>query len=343
MSGIQQVVFFTAYSLVWVAVVSIVLVVGPGWKHRALISLGLAVAAVLLIVNGALFIASALPLLLLLGANWKRRAAYGLPVWLLFALYPAYWFGMEQYYQYLAKRDYAVFQDLCKQAEETIYRRVETVEGVMRMRLHAPYTPVSERAKRDGSFADQFGLENPYGKVMLDPHSGPRGFLHSMEESEYPPTYEFLEEVTERGAPPKPPLRRYWSVETEVLVGTKYPRSSRAKDKFRRIETAIVNERKAKYGYTWKDLTTLDLRKRWIAGAEYTILDLDTGEILAKKVGYIFARMYPSGHLNRATWGLGQIQKCANDRRPVLQFISDVLVPTSRSKKEQLTSRNRNG
>jgi hypothetical protein len=69
--------------------------------------------------------------------------------------------------------------------------------------------------------------------------------------------------------------------------------------RYRFVETA--QRREALYGYTWEDLSTRDMRERYIAGGRFTVIDLRTNEVLAERTGFIFAR-HRSGGRDRDFW-----------------------------------------
>lgn len=50
-----------------------------------------------------------------------------------------------------------------------------------------------------------------------------------------------------------------------------------------------VGTRLSRYGYTWDDISTPEDRKYWVAGGRLRVVELDTGEIVAERVGYKLA------------------------------------------------------
>jgi len=66
----------------------------------------------------------------------------------------------------------------------------------------------------------------------------------------------------------------------------------------------IVDTRQSRYGYTWDDISTLEDRKYWVAGGRLRVVDLDTGEVVAERVGYVIERHFgaTSPTFNQTPW-----------------------------------------
>lgn len=65
--------------------------------------------------------------------------------------------------------------------------------------------------------------------------------------------------------------------------------------------TKVVAVPRSRYGYTWREVTTREDREKWIGGGEIAVTDLQTGEILATKTGFLFAK-FPRRPRGQATW-----------------------------------------
>ena len=48
-----------------------------------------------------------------------------------------------------------------------------------------------------------------------------------------------------------------------------------------------IDKRRSRYGFTWEDLSSDEDRKYWIAGSLLKVVDLDTNEIVAERIGYM--------------------------------------------------------
>ena len=49
-----------------------------------------------------------------------------------------------------------------------------------------------------------------------------------------------------------------------------------------------VSKRKAQYGITWDDISTPSDRQNWIAGSSQKIVDMQSNEVIAERIGYMF-------------------------------------------------------
>ena len=58
----------------------------------------------------------------------------------------------------------------------------------------------------------------------------------------------------------------------------------------------------ARYGLRWNDISTAEDRAHWIAGGSLEIVDLETGEVLARRVGYMIDRLQGQHPDGTAPW-----------------------------------------
>src|SRR5262249_9791100 len=129
------------------------------------------------------------------------------------------------------------------------------------------------------------GLEDPYGFAIGDRSDAPIDEFLARREHADPevPRYRFVETLRGRGVPDLPPYQHY-------ELTTAFARSER-----------LVERRQAAYGYTWEDLSTSDMREKYIAGGRLTIVDLRSGEVMAERTGFVFAR-HRGGGRDRDFW-----------------------------------------
>lgn len=66
-----------------------------------------------------------------------------------------------------------------------------------------------------------------------------------------------------------------------------------------------VDTRHSRYGYTWDDNSTPEDRKYWVAGGRLRVVDLETGEVVAERVGYLIEKYFgaTSSTFNQEPWG----------------------------------------
>ena len=280
-----------------------------------------------LLALGALIVAIKVP-----KSRWRKLVA-ALVVLCLFGYLPAS--GIVS--SYLAQRTLteanAHFEMLCKNAGERIVRTVENVEGVVWMKW---------RDKLDVSDDyDQFKLSDPYGRdcnwegcieQLLRATSGLN--LDPSKKEPFHTGYRFVESVD----PATRQLNRY----TRQLYRP-HDREAKYTETLVRAELVHqgIKERTARYGITWDDISTREDRERWIAGSSLKVLDLQTNEVIAERVGY----MIDLGQGNRAgfrtPWLFAQQTACPSfpqigpqdsrrrrTYRETVTFVSKVLLST---------------
>ena len=79
------------------------------------------------------------------------------------------------------------------------------------------------------------------------------------------------------------------------------------------------------FGYLWEDISTDDMRSRWIAGGRIRIFDLKSGSVLAERTGFYFAR-HLNGALTKYPWAGASGIRCPV-RHSTSEFVLSVLVP----------------
>lgn len=201
--------------------------------------------------------------------------------------------------------DVAYVQELCaRSGGDKIYRRVDNVEGVFQMTAR-PYTT-------DAIWRDQYGMQDPWGKAQGDSDStlagsGPSIALGPNSIGTGIHGYRFLEQRTAPGESTQPYLRR--------IPGKNL--------------STYVSDLRSRYGYQTEDITTPEMRKRWIAGGRITIVDLRTQEVLAERVGYFKA----IGKKSSMPWyesGAYSTRRMCPNNSHLSKFLTSVLIPPTK-------------
>jgi len=175
------------------------------------------------------------------------------------------------------EEDVAYVKELCaKNGGDKIYRTVENVEGVFQMRARNP--------DQDAQLRDQFGMFDPWGYAQDDisDMGVPVGYKAD--------TYRYFEMQPAYGVK-GPPFRRKIEVDTGRKVGDVVWNAlpEKKNEAIWEYRTFEVTKLRSRYGYITEDLSTPEMRKRWIAGGRIKIVDLQTNEVLAERVGYFRA------------------------------------------------------
>ncbi len=207
------------------------------------------------------------------------------------------------------EEDVAYLKELCAaHAGDKIYRTVDDVQGVFQMKAYDP--------DPDFQWSDQHGMVEPwvvahYGDQRSRPsHLGIRGN-----------GYWFIEGQPGYGLGEGPPYTRHLLASTKDKVENPNSDASIDAEGFALERQEVkVQTLKSRYGYTTEDLTTPDLRKRWIGGGKLTIIDLQTKEVIAEWTDYYRA----TGAQVKMAWANGV--SCRRGES-ILGFIRSVLRP----------------
>lgn len=224
---------------------------------------------------------------------------FGSPIILFFILAFEGWQERRQF-----EADVNYVRELCaKHGGDKIYRTVDNVEGVFQI-TNRPYIT-------EAGWQDQYGMQDPWGKAQGDSDStlaggGPSIPLGKNGVRTGVDGYQFLEQHTAFGESNKPYLRR-----------------TRGNNM-----SAYVSTLQSRYGYQTEDISTPEMRKRWIAGGRIKIINLQTREILAERVGYFrsigkYASMHWAGASAYGTEGI-----CPN-KSQLGQFLTSTLHPSA--------------
>jgi len=218
--------------------------------------------------------------------------------------------------------DVAYVKELCaKHGGEKIYKTVDNVEGVFQMKARNP--------DPEGQWRDQYGMVDPWGMAQGDRHSP--AFLSTRGRG-----YWFFEQQPGYGKPEGPPYRRNYLSPTGQLRRDTHPGADFKDDPALTTKTIEVTKLRSRYGYYIEDLSTKEMRSRWIAGGRIKVIDLQTKEVLAEQVGYFRAM----GSASKMKWaGIHGTAHFCPHGRSLDQFLMDVLKPVDTSPtNEQLSS-----
>ncbi len=193
----------------------------------------------------------------------------------------------------------AMFAERCKKSGEFIHRTAENVEGVFLMKLRP----------NDINYGDQYKLDDPYGRD----HGGDifvqsmlRGFnTPPSKPTAYTPRrlgYHYVEALD-----PKDGKRyRYTGSIKEVTHTTSILMGGDGKTTFK-TKDFVIDKLPApgampRYGLTYDDISTREERDYWIAGSSLKVIDLQTNEVMAERIGYMMDRGHGDRNSGRSPW-----------------------------------------
>lgn len=256
-------------------------------------------------------------------------------------------FRQIEYRNKLAKAQ-ALFDERCKTAGERIHRTVDNVEGILLMKLRPDGVNYGEQFKMDDPYGSDYGGE---GYLL--------GFMRGYHPHSMPPV---------PGAPPRIGYRyvdavdskdgeRYRYTGSRKSVGRMDANAPNVQVDLKRdpnfdlnIYRFILDKIHAtgatpRYGVTYDDISTGRDRDYWIAGSSLKVIDLQTNEVIAERIGYMMDRAQGSIAGGRSPWLLAANLACPGFQRsplrPIqpgrgssaqlgqtLDFVEKVLIPT---------------
>ncbi len=196
-----------------------------------------------------------------------------------------------------AKLDEAMarFEAHCKSAGEKIVRTVENVDGVMWMKWR-------EGISNANNFADQFKLNDPYGQdcgaedCILRLLRATKGVeLDPKRELPHHRGYRFVEARDPRDGM----LYRY-----TLRLDRPFDHDRKWLESFIKpeLDREVISQMTARYGVAWDDISTREDREHWIAGGSLKVIDLQSNEVIAERVGYMVDQGQGSQAGFRSPW-----------------------------------------
>lgn len=234
----------------------------------------------------------------------------------------------------------AMWRERCKTAGEKIYKKVEGVEGVYLMKIRPTAT----------NYGNQYELSDPFGDDV-----GGDGYIMSFLRGFYTPPKEVNANTPPRHAylyveaqDPKDGQRYRYTGGMKV-VGKKdvtHPNIQRALQLNPNFDVNnygfVIDKVPApgqapRYGVTYDDISTREEREYWIAGSSLKVVDLQTSEVIAERIGYMVDWAQGSQVGGRSPWLLAANNACPQfaDRHGASaqtnqteKFVEKVLKPT---------------
>ncbi len=229
----------------------------------------------------------------------------------------------------------AMFEERCKKAGIFIHRKVPDVEGILVMKLRP----------RETNYGKQFQMDDPYGHDL-----GGDGYLVSLLRGSF-------QANTKGTLPPgSPPRTGYRYVDAaDPTDGKRYRYTGRLEEPWQRdksyskgyirfvMDKAPAPGEPPRYGLTYDDISTRQEREYWIAGSSLRVVDTQTGEVLAERIGYMWDPGQGNNSGGRSPWLLAANYACPSfyripgsqpdgrasgrQSRQALDFVESVAVP----------------
>ncbi|WP_427551146.1 hypothetical protein ACQE3D_18150 [Methylomonas sp. MS20] len=235
------------------------------------------------------------------------------------------------------------YHELCKGSGEKIYRTVDGVDGVFLMKIELdPSSGISQYSNDAkspyeslGDFYPAMGIyTNDHAVGYMDFDSYIKSFLNdggfglqcwvgNTNRCKQQPAFKYVEAIDPgdgkryrytvswqrhdkvRGKEWSELLRKVGYIPRELLEPTKH-------DDGTWYDLVLTREPAGdpppRYGVTYDDLETPEERKMWIAGSALKVVDLETGELLGERIGYLHDRGGGSAAAARQPWSFAKTE-----------------------------------
>ena len=211
----------------------------------------------------------------------------------------------------LAKAE-AMFAERCKKAGVFIHRTAENVEGLLLMKIRPDTT----------NYDQQYAMDDPYGHDV-----GGNGLINSFLQGRNKQGSLAFEALVSQGyryveaIDPKDGKRYRYTGSMKVIgqMNRNAPNVRRALEvnpNFDINKYAYTLDKvpapgpAPRYGITYDDISTREDRDYWIAGSSLRVIDLQTNEVMAERIGYMMDRAQGNTSGGRAPWLLAARSAC---------------------------------
>jgi hypothetical protein len=220
----------------------------------------------------------------------------------LFAAFPGRWAWEAKQRQDAARARYqiaeAMFQERCKKAGEFIYRTAENVEGVFLLKLRPEGINYGDQYRMDDPYGMDSSLKEVYIGIFLQARNE-KGFFDGKKVG----GYRYVDAID-----PKDGKRyRYTG-----RIDQPWLRDKRYGEWVREfvLDKVLAPDPAPRYGVTYDDISTREERDYWIAGSSLKVIDLQTNEVMAERIGYMMDRGQGNNSGGRAPWLLAASNAC---------------------------------
>jgi hypothetical protein len=210
----------------------------------------------------------------------------------------------------------AMFQERCKKSGVFIYRTAENVEGIFLLKVRP----------KGINYRDQYKMDDPYGRDI----SGD-GYIQT-----------FLWARNEKGFVDDRKVGGYHYADAiDPQDGKRYRYTGRIDQPWLRdkrygewvrefvLDKVLTPDPAPRYGVTYEDISTREERDYWIAGSSLKVIDLQTNEMMAERIGYMMDRGQGNRSGGRSPWLLAEQTACPPHARfhQTRNFVEKVLYP----------------
>ena len=192
-----------------------------------------------------------------------------------------------------------IFEERCKKSGEKIHKVISDVNEIYLMNI---------RPKKI-NFGNQYLLDDPYGRDF-----GGEAYIESFLNGFFKSSSKNLP----KNAPPRIGYKYVDAIDEKDGIRYRYTGSIREKE-FKRSNSIdgdgktyksmqfwsdrrVANEPRPRYGVLYEDISTIEDRDYWIAGSSLKVIDLETNEVIAERIGYMVDLAQGSTEGGRSPW-----------------------------------------
>ena len=235
----------------------------------------------------------------------------------LFIAFPGRWAWEEKRKHDAARTRYqkasAMFVERCKKSGEFIRKTAENVEGIYLLKIRTLE-----------HMGDQYALDDQYGNDLNG-----NGYIGT-----------FLRARNEKGHLDAMKAGGYRYIDAvDPKDGKRYRYTGRMDEPWRRNPNALEGHRvftldkipapdpAPRYGVTYGDISTREERDYWIAGSSLRVIDLQTNEVIAERIGYMWDPGQGKHGSGVAGWQVAERTACPqrSEMHQTRNFVEKVL------------------
>ena len=226
----------------------------------------------------------------------------------------------------------ALFRLHCSTAGETVKRTIKDVEGIFLLKGRAEKINHEDQFLMDDPYGHDLGGEAYIESFLKATHEPSRRYAALLKN---PPLFDPDEPVgynyVDIAGPERGETYRYTAFVDQP--GKTDPKFS--VDYFRVIlKKTPAPGMVARYGVTYEDISTPEDRALWIAGSSLKVIDRQTNEVIAERIGYMIDNGQGATAGGRSPWLLAASSACpafpgrhAVQAGQTARFIEKVLLP----------------
>lgn len=192
----------------------------------------------------------------------------------------------------------ARFEELCKNSGEFIHRTAEDVEGVFLMRLRpSGYDPTNKYAIDPYGYDFDSRSKKPsiegYAGSFLWARNNNGRLIENVEGAT--PGYRYVDLIN-------PDDGKRYRYTAHMDIRPEQVGKTINEVFLMRSEQLPDGAERPRYGITYQDITAPADREMWIAASSLRVIDLEAGEVMGERIGYMIDRGQGSTASARAPW-----------------------------------------